>query len=112
MSKFCEQARNQVDVLTAMASKMDELYTALAEYFVFDKQKYTLEEFMGDVKAFRDQFKVRSSYKTAFKSQQLFTISFFYFCRNPTRILSRNAKLLKSKHVRARLARRTTRRGR
>lgn len=24
---------------------------------MFDKQKYTLEEFMGDVKQFKDQFK-------------------------------------------------------
>ena len=29
----------------------------LAEYFVFDKQKYTLEEFFGDIKLFKDQFK-------------------------------------------------------
>ena len=40
-----------------MGSKMDSLYTDLAEYFAFDKQKYTLEEFFGDIKLFMDQFK-------------------------------------------------------
>ena len=42
----------------AMAKKMDTLYSSLAEYFVFDKQKYSLEEFMSDIKKFKDQFKV------------------------------------------------------
>ena len=36
---------------------MDSLYTDLAEYFIFDKQKYTLEEFFGDIKLFKDKFK-------------------------------------------------------
>jgi len=58
MGAFCAEARDQCDILQAMAQNMDELYTGLAEYFVFDRQKYTLEEFMGDIKAFKDQFKV------------------------------------------------------
>ena len=32
------------------------LISALAEYFVFDKQKYTLEEFFTDVKTFKVNF--------------------------------------------------------
>ena len=36
---------------------METLYAELAEYFVFDKQKYTLEEFFSDIKTFKDQFK-------------------------------------------------------
>merc|ERR1719295_1194019 len=40
-----------------MATKMEKLYAELAEYFVFDKQKYTLEEFFSDIKTFKDQFK-------------------------------------------------------
>ena len=41
-----------------MATKMESLYGDLAEYFVFDVQKYTLEEFMSDIKTFKNQFKV------------------------------------------------------
>ncbi len=48
---------NLFPLAQAMAQKMDELYSGLGEYFVFDRQKYTLEEFMGDVKAFKDLFK-------------------------------------------------------
>ena len=40
-----------------MATKMEKLYAELAEYFVFDKQKYTLEEFFSDIKTFKDLFK-------------------------------------------------------
>ncbi len=58
MGAFSKEARAQCDVLTAMAKKMDDLYTTLSDYFVFDKQKYTLEEFMGDIKTFKDHFKV------------------------------------------------------
>ena len=40
-----------------MATKMETLYADLAEYLVFDKQKYTLEEFFTDIKTFKDAFK-------------------------------------------------------
>ena len=36
---------------------MDSLYTELAEYFVFDRRKYTLEELFSDLKIFKDKFK-------------------------------------------------------
>ena len=111
MSKFCEQARNQVDVLTAMASKMDELYTTLAEYFVFDKQKYTLEEFMSDVKAFKDQFIVSLKNITIIILQEKTFIGCFNF-RNHTPTSSRSVKPWKNKLERARPARSKTRRGR
>jgi diaphanous 2 len=42
-----------------MATKMESLFSELAEYFVFDAQKYTLEEFMSDIKTFKNQFKVK-----------------------------------------------------
>ena len=58
MGAFCTQAREQCDILQAMAQKMDKLFSELAEYFVFDRQKYQLEEFMNDIKTFKDQFKV------------------------------------------------------
>ena len=57
MGTFSTEARAQYSILNAMGSKMESLYTDLAEYFVFDKQKYTLEEFFGDIKLFKDQFK-------------------------------------------------------
>merc|ERR1719270_154620 len=57
MGAFCQQARKECEILQAMAQKMTELYSSLAEYFVFDRQKYTLEEFMGDIKTFKDQYK-------------------------------------------------------
>ena len=41
-----------------MFKKMETLYSGLESYYVFDKQKYTLEEFMSDIKKFKDQFKV------------------------------------------------------
>ena len=40
-----------------MGTKMETLYADLAEYLVFDKQKYTLEEFFSDIKTFKDGFK-------------------------------------------------------
>ena len=57
MGTFSTEARAQYSIPNAMGSKMESLYTDLAEYFVFDKQKYTLEEFFGDIKLFKDQFK-------------------------------------------------------
>ena len=57
MGTFSTEARAQYSILQAMCSKMESLYSDLAEYFVFDKQKYTLEEFFGDIKVFKDQYK-------------------------------------------------------
>lgn len=41
-----------------MLKKMETLYNDLSEYYVFDKQKYTLEEFFTDLKTFKDSFLV------------------------------------------------------
>ena len=41
-----------------MFKKMDNLYTGISEFFAFDKQKYTIEEFFGDIKTFKDDFMV------------------------------------------------------
>jgi len=57
MGSFAKDAREQCSILQAMGTKMETLYAELAEYFVFDKQKYTLEEFFSDIKTFKDQFK-------------------------------------------------------
>ena len=60
MGPFSIEARTQCSILQEMFKKMETLYAGLESYYVFDKQKYTLEEFMSDIKMFKDQFKVRS----------------------------------------------------
>ena len=55
MGGFCEEARSQCDILQAMFKKMETSYCNLESYYVFDRQKYTLEEFMSDVKTFKNQ---------------------------------------------------------
>ena len=55
MNEWCKCSH--VYCVQAMATKMEKLYQELAEYFVFDKQKYTLEEFFSDIKTFKDLFK-------------------------------------------------------
>nr|CAH0100887.1 unnamed protein product [Daphnia galeata] len=56
MGNFAREARDQCDVLVRMGKKMETVYHELAEYFVFDPQKYTLDEFFTDVKTFKDSF--------------------------------------------------------
>ncbi|XP_030763469.1 protein diaphanous [Sitophilus oryzae] len=56
MDKFAESASEQCDILQKMFKKMESLYSDLAEYYAFDKQKYTLEEFFTDLKTFKDNF--------------------------------------------------------
>lgn len=56
MSLFATESREQCDLLHSMFKKMEALYTELAEYYVFDPQKYTLEEFFSDIKTFKDSF--------------------------------------------------------
>lgn len=58
---FAKEAREQCDVLQNMLKKMETLYTDLSEYYVFDKQKYTLEEFFTDLKTFKDSFLVSAN---------------------------------------------------
>lgn len=55
---FAKQARQECAVLKNMFDKLETLYSDLADYYVFDKQKYTLEEFFSDIKAFLDNFYV------------------------------------------------------
>ncbi|GBP24839.1 Protein diaphanous homolog 3 [Eumeta japonica] len=56
MAPFAKEAREQCDLLKSMYRKMEALYKELAEYYVFDPQKYTLEEFFSDIKTFKDSF--------------------------------------------------------
>ncbi|CAB0007521.1 unnamed protein product [Nesidiocoris tenuis] len=56
MGSFAKQAKKECAVLKNMFQNMESLYNDLAEYYAFDKQKYTLEEFFTDLKAFMDSF--------------------------------------------------------
>ncbi|XP_036140076.1 protein diaphanous isoform X2 [Monomorium pharaonis] len=56
MKPFAKKARESYEVLQNMFKNMDALYTDISEFFSFDKQKYTIEEFFGDIKTFKDDF--------------------------------------------------------
>ncbi|KAF5284211.1 hypothetical protein FQR65_LT00211 [Abscondita terminalis] len=56
MNTFAKEARDQFLVMQNMFKKMENLYSDLADFYVFDKQKYMLEEFFTDLKTFKDSF--------------------------------------------------------
>lgn len=58
MHPFYEDAQQTYEVLRGMHTKMVQLYESLAEYYVFDVKKYTLEEFFTDINNFIKQFDV------------------------------------------------------
>ncbi|KAL3878570.1 hypothetical protein ACJMK2_030907 [Sinanodonta woodiana] len=53
---FVTSATGQFEVLCAMYNKLDSLYKDLGKYFCFDPFKYTLDEFFGDIKTFKENF--------------------------------------------------------
>ena len=57
MGQFCADAKAECDVLNGMFKNLESLYTELEKFYVFDKQKYHLEEFMSDIKTFIKLFK-------------------------------------------------------
>ncbi|XP_051163052.1 protein diaphanous isoform X7 [Leptopilina boulardi] len=56
MTPFSKKARESYEVMQNMFKNMDNLYTGISEFFAFDKQKCTIEEFFGDIKKFKDDF--------------------------------------------------------
>ncbi|XP_076362550.1 diaphanous related formin 1 isoform X1 [Tachypleus tridentatus] len=56
MSSFLTESSKQYELLDSMYNKMGKLYEDIAEYFAFDPKKYTLDEFFGDIKAFKESF--------------------------------------------------------
>ncbi|OQR72382.1 hypothetical protein BIW11_10421, partial [Tropilaelaps mercedesae] len=58
MQPFYEDAQQTYEVLRGMHAKMVQLFESLAEYYVFDVKKYTLEEFFTDINNFIKQFDV------------------------------------------------------
>lgn len=58
LGNFLEEAKGKLELLRVMEEKLIDLFNQLAEYLVFDKQKYHLEELMSDIKTFMESFKV------------------------------------------------------
>ncbi|XP_015122157.1 protein diaphanous isoform X2 [Diachasma alloeum] len=56
MAPFAKKARESFEVMQSMYKNMETLYTDISDFFAFDKQKYTIEEFFGDIKKFKDDF--------------------------------------------------------
>ncbi|XP_017855287.1 protein diaphanous isoform X2 [Drosophila busckii] len=56
MGKFAVECRQQVDVLGKMQVQMEKLFKDISDYYAFDPSKYTMEEFFGDIKTFKDAF--------------------------------------------------------
>lgn len=56
MGPFSIECRKQVEVLGTMQTQMETLFKDVADYFAFDPNKYTLEEFFSDIKTFKDAF--------------------------------------------------------
>ena len=56
-----------------MFKNMETLYQGLAEYYAFDKNKYTCEEFFGDLKTFKDSFLVGIAWSVNIITWELFT---------------------------------------
>ncbi|CAG5134081.1 unnamed protein product, partial [Candidula unifasciata] len=54
MKVFLKDAQQQHELLSAMYKKLDTLFESTAKYFSFDPKKYTMEEFFGDMKTFKD----------------------------------------------------------
>lgn len=45
-----------------MYNKMNSLFEDMSKYYCFDKKKYNMEDFFGDIKIFQDSFKVLCSF--------------------------------------------------
>uniref|UniRef100_A0A0L8FG65 FH2 domain-containing protein n=1 Tax=Octopus bimaculoides TaxID=37653 RepID=A0A0L8FG65_OCTBM len=56
LEPFLDDAKTQYDVLNTMYKQMDMKYTELANYFTFDRKKYSSEEFFHDIKEFQSSF--------------------------------------------------------
>lgn len=56
MVPFLVDAKEKFEVLEQMFAKMDRLFKEIAQYYVFDPKKYTMEDLFTDIKTFKDQF--------------------------------------------------------
>ena len=55
---FTKNAREQYEKLSTMHNNMVKLYENLGEYFIFDPNTITIEDFFGDLNNFRNLFLV------------------------------------------------------
>ena len=55
---FLGSAKGQHELLSTMLKRLEGLHKDMAKYFTFDPKKYSLEEFFGDLKAFKDGLQV------------------------------------------------------
>ena len=58
MKPFSVDARSNLNEIKKMLEEMEARYTELEAYYVFDKNRYPIEDFLSDIKLFKDQFKV------------------------------------------------------
>lgn len=56
MGNFAGDCRKQVEVLGKMQVQMENMFKDMAEYYAFDQNKYSVEEFFTDIKTFKDAF--------------------------------------------------------
>ena len=68
MTTFLKDAKEQFELLESMYAKLDRLYNDLGQFYVFEPKTYTLDEFFGDIKTFKDQF--IESYKENLKIRE------------------------------------------
>lgn len=78
MGEFTSECREQVENVGRLQVQMEKLFKELAEYFAFDTNKYSVEEFFSDIKTFKDNFiqahqdnlKIREIEEKARRTQQ------------------------------------------
>ncbi len=56
MTQFLADSKEKFQVLEQMFNKMDRVFKEIAQYFVFDPNKYNLDDLFGDIKLFKEQF--------------------------------------------------------
>ena len=56
--EFLSSANDQCDILNGMTTKTSQLYEEVADYFSFNLNKYSMDEFFADIKTFIDGFNV------------------------------------------------------
>lgn len=88
-----------------MLKKMESLYTDLSEYYVFDKQKYTLEEFFTDLKTFKDSFLVSETKEKKNKTLRVFFVIVFCLCWQEAKKDNEREREIEEKNRKAKLAR-------
>uniref|UniRef100_T1JAV7 FH2 domain-containing protein n=1 Tax=Strigamia maritima TaxID=126957 RepID=T1JAV7_STRMM len=56
MTSFSREAREEFEKLDHMYKRLEKLFQDIADYFVFDAKKYSLEEFFLDITTFKTSF--------------------------------------------------------